>query len=55
MIYNNQHIEVGDKIGPRGAIFIEEKGCYDNLTFSYIQDILDKKDNRFDVKGLTNA
>jgi len=28
---------------------------YDNLTFSYIQDILDKKDNRFDVKGLTNA
>lgn len=27
MIYNNKHIEVGDKIGPRGAIFIEEKGC----------------------------
>ena len=28
---------------------------YNNLTFPYIQDILDKKDNRFDVKGLTNA
>ena len=28
---------------------------YNNLTFHYIQDILDKKDNRFDVKGLTNA
>lgn len=28
---------------------------YNNLTFPYIQDILDKKDNRFDVKGLTDA